>query len=172
MRMTEEEFARLRERCNIRVAASSPHKIDEPAPNRLFQKYDDQPLTEDKEQEALVNWLRIKGIRYSSTPNGGYRHRKTAAAMKKTGAAAGFPDITIWPPVGSALPILYIEMKRSKGGRLSDLQKEWQTYLSQLGREYGIKVTVCRGCREALEFIRANGYDTFDQSPVPKTVQH
>ena len=113
---------------------------------------------EEQDQFALVAWLVIKKIRHHATPNGGLRDKKTAVRLKKGGVVPGVPDITIWPEVGSGLPILWIELKRKSGGRTYDEQKEWIEYLNSIGQKHDIKAVVCNGCMEAIDFIQAEGY--------------
>lgn len=105
---------------------------------------------EHEEQVALVQWLRMKGIRYNATPNGGHRAAKTAKWLKAEGVAAGFPDITVWPELGSGSPVLHVEMKRAKGGRATKEQLEWKAYLNSLP---GHLAEVCEGACEAIRFI-------------------
>lgn len=106
---------------------------------------------EHQEQVAFVQWLRLQGIRHNATPNGGHRAAKTAKVLKSEGVASGFPDITVWPEVGTGQPILYIEMKRTAGGRVTPEQQEWITYLNSLG--FPVSARACRGCSEAIQFV-------------------
>ena len=68
--------------------------------------------------------------------------------MKAEGVSAGVPDICI-PVPNKKYHGLYIEMKRQKGGRVSEKQKEWIDRLNSLG----YLVVVCRGFDEAREVI-------------------
>src|SRR5512133_1643712 len=70
------------------------------------------PPLEDQEQGDLVKWLKLNNIKHHHSPNGGHRHKAVAAKLKAQGVSAGFPDLITFPPIGSTLPILYIEMKR------------------------------------------------------------
>ena len=109
--------------------------------------------------EALVTWLRLRGIRHNATPNGGFRHKSTAGKLKEQGVVSGFPDLTIWPPLDAAKrPILFIEMKRVKGGTVSSEQKEWIEYLTALSGFHRVEVQVCKGFEEARKFILQWGY--------------
>jgi len=51
----------------------------------------------------------------------------------------------------SKLPtrLVAIEMKRSKGGRVSDAQRYWLRTLNLAG----VEAHVCRGCAEAIQFV-------------------
>lgn len=153
MRLTEEEYQRLMSR----------HGVTAPERTALQQAISEAnakipPPTEDVEQQALVNWLRWKGHRFNATPNGGQRFKKTAARLKMTGVVPGVPDLTVWPPIGSRLPIVYIELKRQRGGQISAYQREWIDYLTQISESHNIQATVCKGCDEAIKFLQAQGY--------------
>lgn len=80
--------------------------------------------TEDEEQKALVQWLRLNDILFYHIPNGGYRSKSEAARFQALGVQAGVPDICI-PMPQKGYAGLYIELKRRKGGKLSDAQKRW-----------------------------------------------
>lgn len=94
----------------------------------LIKKY---PL-EDDEQIAFVNWFKLKYKDYLifSIPNGGSRNIIEASKLKRTGATAGIPDLAILMPNKE---ILFIEMKRQKGGILSPVQKTIIKIIEKLG---------------------------------------
>lgn len=112
------------------------------------------PLEED-EQEAIFQWAELQSGTHPSLrmiyaiPNGGYRSPKTAAAMKKTGVKSGVPDMCLAVPMDQHHG-LYIELKRRKGGRLSENQIDW---LERLEAE-GYACVVCKGWEEAVEAIK------------------
>lgn len=83
---------------------------------------------EDREQMLFVTWLNKKGIRVAASANGGYRNFLEALKFKRMGVSAGFPDLFI-PLISGEYHGLFIEMKRSKGGVISENQKEWLAYL-------------------------------------------
>lgn len=84
----------------------------------LIKKY---PF-EDDEQIAFINWFKYKYKDYLifSIPNGGSRNKIEASKLKKTGLTPGIPDLIILMPNKE---ILFLEMKRQKGGILSPVQK-------------------------------------------------
>ena len=81
-------------------------------------------------------------------PNGGKRSIKTARMLKATGVKAGVPDMCL-PVPRYPYHGLYIELKRRKGGRVSEKQSEW---LHDLRKE-GYKTCVCYGSDEAIQVI-------------------
>ena len=90
--------------------------------------------SEDYEQMMFVQWFRrtYKDVLIFSIPLGGYRHPAVAAKLKVTGTVKGIPDLFI--PEWS----LWIEMKKTKGGKVSDEQKEMIKYLQSV--EYHVIV--------------------------------
>lgn len=85
--------------------------------------------TEHEEQRDMVRWFRQTwpGVRIHAIPNGGARSKATAGRLKAEGVVPGVPDLFVpeWR--------LWIEMKRSKGGSLSQDQKDWRDYLQSVG---------------------------------------
>lgn len=104
------------------------------------------PLETD-EQQVVVQYLELKGLKFSSIPNSTYtKSWKQKAKNKAEGLRAGLPDLLI------VLPnlLLFIEMKRTKGGVVSPVQKEW---IEELNKIDGVKAIVCKGADEAIENI-------------------
>jgi hypothetical protein len=107
------------------------------------------------EQEALFQWVRVSLGRYPQLrllhhiPNGGFRFRATAAAMKRQGVKAGVPDLCL--PIGRpGFHGLYIELKRmGAGGATTDNQDDWIAAL----RAEGYRVEVCEGWEEARDVL-------------------
>ncbi|AIM40747.1 putative VRR-nuclease [Idiomarinaceae phage 1N2-2] len=85
--------------------------------------------SEHLEQVRFVAWMRKTHPNHwvFAIPNGGDRHRVTAAKLKAEGVSPGVPDLYI-PSLK-----LWVEMKRQKGGSLSAHQKEWRDYLLSIG---------------------------------------
>ena len=85
--------------------------------------------SEDREQMLFVQWFRrtYHSVRIFAIPNGGSRRLSEAAKLKATGVSSGVPDLYI--PAWS----LWIEMKRQKGGVVSEDQKDWIAYLQSIG---------------------------------------
>ena len=116
--------------------------------------YENPP--EEAEQVALVQWLRLHKIAFAHVPNEGKHKVQYRAKQARLGVQPGVPDVLIFdqPPscpknVGTA-----IELKRRKGGRVSENQTEWLEKL----KNRGWAVAVCRGATEAIEFLESLGY--------------
>lgn len=115
--------------------------------------------TEKVEQIRFVTWLKKMGYRVSASANGGSRNYLEAVNLKRMGVSAGFPDIEVpWPCGG--FHGFYLEMKREKGGRVSELQLEWLNYL----REKGYYAEVARGFEEAKRLF--NHYISFEKKAI------
>lgn len=122
---------------------------------------------EDQEQEAFVQWLRLKGYPHFRVPNETYtRSWSQKAKNKKLGVSSGVPDLFVavpFPPPHLIIAhkdrddevrnktLVAIEMKRKKGGVTSANQKQWIKTLN----EAGIQTVVCKGCDAAIEFIES-----------------
>ena len=110
---------------------------------------------EEIEQEHVFLWASMEERAYPelamlyAIPNGGKRAIKTAVALKKQGVKRGVPDMCL-PVSRGGYHGLYIELKRVKGGTVSDEQREWIAALNT----QGYKAIVCHGAEEAIEQIR------------------
>ena len=110
---------------------------------------------EDAEQRVIFQWAAMEttarpelGLLYA-IPNGGKRAIKTAVALKKQGVKRGVPDMCL-PVARGGYHGLYIELKRQKGGTVSETQKSWITALAK----QGYKAVVCKGADEAIGTIK------------------
>lgn len=123
--------------------------------------------TEHAEQKAVVMWAtaqvntgRLPELaNLFAIPNGGHRNPVTAALLKAEGVCPGVPDLFLaWPSNGYSG--LFLEMKRVRGGTVSQPQKEWSARLVAAG----YSVRVCRGAQAAIEALR----DYLAQSHAPE----
>jgi hypothetical protein len=104
--------------------------------------------TEEAEQIKLAVWLTKQGIKFYAIPNGGSRNLLEAVKLKRSGVQPGIPDICI-PVPRSPYHGAYIELKRVKGGKVSDAQHYWLGIL----RENGYYAEVACGFEEAKEMV-------------------
>ena len=115
---------------------------------------------EDDEAVALADWLSAQHIPHTHIANeiGGSTKTAKLRAMKakRMGQSAGVWDYEIFLPVVNtfgevdAYQEVRIELKRRKGGVVSEAQKKW-------GKVYemaGIPCAVCKGAEEAINFVK------------------
>ncbi len=89
----------------------------------------------------------------------GQRFSRQGAILKQEGLKAGVPDMFLPVPRtfrrAGARPVawhgLFVELKREKGGRLQDSQREWHYFL----RRQGYACAVAYGHQQAYEIIIA-----------------
>lgn len=109
---------------------------------------------EGEEQATLFKWAELKcGQRPElrllfHIPNGGSRGKAEAAHFKAEGVKSGVPDI-FFPVARGPYHGLFIEMKRQKGGKVSDNQKAWIAALTV----QGYLAAVCYGWKDAASLI-------------------
>lgn len=110
--------------------------------------------TEAQEQTSLFEWASLQQRKFPELnmlyhiPNGGSRNKIEAARLKAEGVKAGVPDLCL-PVACGKYHGLYIELKRKKGGRISEKQSAW---IDALGKR-GYKAVVCHGWEEAARSI-------------------
>ncbi len=105
--------------------------------------------SETDEQCAVVEYCDLRGIPVVHIPNEGKRSARYGAQLKRMGMRKGFPDLFI-PVARNGYHGLFIEMK-SKTGRLSEEQKQWQRVLS----EQRYLCAVCYSFEEAVNTVKA-----------------
>lgn len=116
--------------------------------------------TESQEQQALFRWAAYNRGRHPELrlmyhiPNEGKRPTPTGARMRSEGLRKGVPDICLPVPRGPYHG-LYIEMKRVKGSRVSNEQKQWLRDLT----DQGYMAVICNGF-EAARGVISNYLDT------------
>jgi hypothetical protein len=136
--------------------------IDAPAvPKRKTILPNELPCPlEEAEQVTLAQFLDLMfrdqwchipngGMRPSSFDKDGKRFSVEAKKMKNQGVKSGVPDVFIFRPVKGALGVA-VELKRRKGGVVSDDQKKWLKTLS----DFGWITFVAHGSDAGIKFIR------------------
>ena len=93
-----------------------------------------------------MRWASARKYYFWHTPNSTYT-KSWAQKNKNTrlGVQAGIPDLFLLAR-GKRIAI---EMKRTKGGVVSEHQRKWLERLAS----YGFECAVCHGCDEAIEFV-------------------
>jgi hypothetical protein len=106
--------------------------------------------TEFAEQCSFVDWLEFRGLRYSAIPNSTYTPGWGAKMRnKRMGVRPGVPDLLVVIPKRC---LVFVEMKRTKGGTVSKEQKEWIEALNEVNN---VEAKVCYGFDEAVKFIES-----------------
>ena len=112
--------------------------------------------TEAQEQAALFRWAALAAgmlpelrLMYH-IPNEGRRSVVTGARMRSEGMRKGVPDICLPVPRGS-YAALYIELKRTKGGKVSEEQRAWVDALNRAGN----RAVICKGWESARNEIES-----------------
>lgn len=108
--------------------------------------------TEAAEQEQLTKVLRRQGVVFFAVPNGGKRNMREAVAFRRQGVQSGIPDLVL-PGPDARWHCLAIELKRQKGGRVSEEQEAWHRVL----RSCGWKILVAYGADDAVQQLQALG---------------
>ncbi len=115
------------------------------------------PPSEHAIQSAFFEEARLRansssawGMLYA-IPNGGVRHRKTAADLKAEGVKSGVPDVHLPVPIGKRHG-LYLEFKRHDG-RLGDDQRAWINMLRSYGYAVAVVDTPERAVATVLSYL-------------------
>lgn len=111
---------------------------------------------EKEEQISFVAYCDLHGIKVISTQNGfkmpknSFNWAAYSKTLKKMGLRTGFPDLIILAKNKSKThEVLFIEMKRQKGGVVSPEQKEWIETLDNSNYCVGI----AKGCESAITIL-------------------
>lgn len=108
------------------------------------------------EQAAVKNWLLDRGIElFTATAQNTFTNFKGIAINQKAGVRKGLPDLIICLPSdmtkGGRDLLVFIEMKRVKGGVLGAEQQKWIEFISRSGN-YAF---VAKGALQAIDFINS-----------------
>ena len=128
----------------------------EPVKKRKTRSKDPEEWTEAQTQRAIANVLDRLNICWCHVPNEGKRNKIAGNMLRASGLKSGVPDILIFSPApnkpqakGTA-----IELKRTKGGKVSDNQKKWLEKLDKCGWH----TAVCRGYGETIRELEKLGF--------------
>ena len=94
--------------------------------------------TEHQEQVALCRWCKVASGRWPclawlyAIPNAGRRRKGAAGRAVAEGLKAGVPDLVL-PAARGRYHGAYIEMKRTRGGKMAPEQVAWRDYLVSAG---------------------------------------
>ena len=110
--------------------------------------------TESVEQRNLFRWAKLMSGAHPELsllyhiPNEGKRSAATGRRMRQEGLKRGVPDICL-PVARGGRHGLYIELKRLRGSKTSDDQREWLAALEA----QGYAVALCKGWEAAAKVI-------------------
>lgn len=116
-------------------------------------------MKEDDLHKAVVRFIGIAAphLLVFHPANGGFRNVREAAKLKAMGVRAGVADLAITLPDARSA---FIELK-TKAGRLSPHQAEFQSTCDRLGIPYA----VCRSIEEVAATLRGWGVQLRARSP-------
>lgn len=118
----------------------------------------DSPLpTEFEEQSAFVDWLELCGLRFSAIPLDTYtKYMGVKMRNHRLGVRPGVPDLMVLISPERSKDglghLIWIEMKRRKGGVVSPEQRAWLTAFMML-ESPNIHAVVAKGWDEAREAV-------------------
>jgi hypothetical protein len=101
-------------------------------------------------QKQFAEYIDTKhpNVLWCASAGGTRTSMNEAKRLKAAGYKRGFPDVFVYEPRG-AFHGLAIELKKDKGGRVSQHQKEWLKSLEMRG----YKATVAKGFDEAVRVL-------------------
>jgi len=110
--------------------------------------------TEDEECIRFAEWLRLNHIKFGHVNNEmfttSWKQKKRQLLM---GSAKGIPDyLVVLRPnqtVDGAGKLIFVEMKRTKGGVVSKDQEEWLSALNDANQS----IAVCKGATKACAYV-------------------
>jgi len=127
-----------------------------PKTKRKPKSKNTEEWTEAQIQRAIANILDRLGICWCHVPNEGKRNKIAGSLLRASGLKSGVPDILIFEPAPNMPTVrgVAIELKRSKGGRVSENQEKWLSKLDKLGWH----TAVCKGYEQAIRELEELGF--------------
>ena len=131
---------------------TKPRKVSAPVPTEHVEAVQLMRLVHlhESQHPALKRLFHV--------PNGGLRGKASAGKLKAEGVRAGVPDYLLptdgYARINGTGPFnrylgLALELKRRKGGRVSDEQRDWLDWFD----DNGWRVAVCNGHEHAWAVI-------------------
>jgi hypothetical protein len=134
-----------------------PIRVKKEKPVKRKVVVESNPL-ECIDQETVSDYLKAHKVFFMISIAGAYLHPATYNRLKKMGYSPGPSDIIIFdepPAYGNQFVGVALEMKRKKGGVLSDEQIDWLDKMIQ--RRWHIHVAY--GADDAIQFLELCGYN-------------
>lgn len=108
--------------------------------------------SEDDEEHLLSDYCDNRGWKHTHVSNETFTTSwNQKRKMRYLGVSSGFTDHIVIMKVKKMRRIVFIELKRQKGGSISDNQYEWVHELQEAGQ----KAVVCRGGQEAIDYLES-----------------
>lgn len=103
---------------------------------------------EQRECEVFADYLRMRGLLFAHIANESGMRLPMGVIRKRSrmGYGKGVPDYIVIV----YCTLIFIEMKREKGGRVSPEQKAW---IEKLNLVNGVKAFICCGATEAINVV-------------------
>jgi hypothetical protein len=111
---------------------------------------------EEVDHMAVARYLNTLGLFWLHVPNGGRRGKAEAGKLKAMGTLAGASDFIVFdaPPLLPCAKGVALELKRTKGGKVSEEQAAFLVKMEARGWV----TCVAHGANEALDFLRGLGW--------------
>lgn len=107
----------------------------------------DRTPTEYVEGLKFVAWMKAQGLLFSHLPLSTWSPSWSQKIKNKAqGVMPGVPDYIVL----TGKKVIFIELKRRKGYKVSPQQITWLERLNSLGNP----AKLCRGADEAIEFVK------------------
>lgn len=104
-------------------------------------------LTEYEEAKVFAQYLDLKRLLFTHIAQETFtKNWGTKMKNKMMGVRKGFPDYAII----ANKQLLFVELKRKKGGKVSPEQKKW---IEELNGIIGVVAIVANGADEAIKFV-------------------
>jgi len=108
--------------------------------------------TEYEEACVLADWLRLNNILFSHIPHETFtKNWGTKMKNKRQGVSRGVPDYLCLVKSKKGYHLVFIELKRTKGGTVSKDQKAW---IEALNKCDNCQAFVAKGAEHAINIIK------------------
>lgn len=114
------------------------------------------PLEEDEQAEFVI-WLEAMGLKFSATAQSTYTESWNQKRKNhKLGLRRGVPDLIVIIPAEKSADdkpyLLFVEMKRKRGGVVSPEQRIWIDSINSILAD-DVAAFVAKGADEAIEIV-------------------
>lgn len=112
---------------------------------------------EREEQRRVVQWCEDRGLKFTAVPASTWTPSERQKMINRvTGVRPGFPDLIVLVAPHQSRDgrgyMLMVEMKRLRGGTVSEEQRAWAAAINGLDCEQ-VESVVARGADNAIEYL-------------------